>query len=225
VIAVAASFVPVAFPPPLAPVAASEPAYTGPYPNDVRLRRSLGLRADVGYVASLYRAGRAGDPEVVNSGLGIVLTRAEVAELDLRDRLVDEDRLVAQEWLRAQPTSLTGGVALDNRDGGHLAVLVTRDVERVRRELLRRVPHPERLEVRHVRWSHGQLREFEGRIGVVPGPGFVPVRAHGSGIDILANVVRVLVAPEDVERARRVLPLFVPPGAVVIEAGDPPVGV
>lgn len=133
--------------PVLAP--APEAADGSPYTREITLRSELGLVADPQYIAALHDAADRG--LVPRSGVdlfSILMTPAEEAEVALRQEISHTDGAVIDAYMRQQPVDLPAGVVIDNQAGGTLTVLVTRDADRVRAELLPRLAHPERLHMR-----------------------------------------------------------------------------
>lgn len=196
----------------LAPPVAAPPS--GPFSEDVRFRLSSGINADQAYVASLHEAHRAGMLPGASLSLGVLLTAAEQAELDLRERVLEEDAPAVRAWADEQDADVYGGLYLDHLGGGRLVVLVTRSESTARTALTTRLRHADRLDVRQVRRALRSLEAVQRRLRAGGGNG-VDIRT--TAIDVRRNVVRVGVA-SDVDAARRTLPSVVPADAVEVES-------
>ena len=199
----------------LAREAPRPPAFSGPYADDLRRRTSLGLSTDEAFIAGLHAAYRAGDRSLT-SGFGIPMSHEELGELSRREQASQVNAPVAQAWAARQRLGVYGGMYLDHLGGGVLTVLVTRDVDRARRELLALVPQPDRVRVRKVEhsrdylgWVQKQLRVYAFDAGV-----------NASSVDERRNLV--IAYTTDVERMRRLLPLIVPRDVIEVAYSSPP---
>ncbi|HEV2891025.1 MAG TPA: S1 family peptidase [Frankiaceae bacterium] len=193
----------------------SAPAPTGPFAEDVRFRRSSGINADPAYIARLYDADRAGVLPGASRSLGVLLTAAEQAELDQRERVLQDDAPLVREWAASKPRDAFGGVLLDHVAGGRLVVLVTSSPAAARAELAERLRHPEALDVRHVERSLASLEAVQRTLRNVDDS---RVDVRSTVIDVARNVVVVGVA-SDIDTARAVLPRYVPAQAVEVQQG------
>ena len=84
----------------------------------------------------------------------------------------------AQDYLTSLPADQAGGVRIDNAAGA-VVVQVTRDAERVRRELQDRLGDDARAEVETVRWSDTELSRTAEKIRSLPGLEFSSI-GHGA---------------------------------------------
>lgn len=124
--------------------------------NDVAFRRSLGFRADPGYVRSLYAARRSGQLASSDSTTGTLFTAQEAREWRDREAALRAATPIQQK-LHDTPDPTYGGLWLDHQAGGLVTVAFTRDVERREIELRALTTRPDRLRMVRVEHSLAEL--------------------------------------------------------------------
>ena len=175
-------------------------------------RRRLGLRDDLDYVRELHARESQGGGSWSRSW-GFLMTQQEEAELWRRQERLQETAQTATAYLAELPPEQAGVVRLDQRRGA-VVVQVTRDAERVQRELQERVGTAARVEAETVRYSQAELERVAQRILSLPGLNLSGV-SHGGADGRVDVAVR-----RDLEQARRWIAAVADPCSFRVTLGD-----
>lgn len=173
-----------------------------PVERDRHFRESMGLRADREYISARRADMAAGRMSKVNMELGVPLTPDEKAEIDLRQRIITRSGPKIEAYFSARPKAEFGGMLMDNRAGGMLTALTTREPS-VALGALKAVTSEDsgRLVVRRVSLSLSVLEATKSAVWrdreVLHEDG---VEVVGTGVDVRENKVVVNVA-RDPEQA------------------------
>lgn len=155
----------------------------------IEFRQSAGLRSDELWVRTVE-----GDRTAVER-YGVLVTRAEAAELDARLRAQHEVGPAIVAYAESQPES--GGVFVESKTGTFI-VSFTGDLERHREAILRLfAPGAATIEVRQVRWSTAELDANLVRIMSPAGQTWLEQRGatfRGLGSRVQENNVRLELA-------------------------------
>ncbi len=186
--------------------------------SDIRMRQSLGLRADAEYVTSLA-ARAAVEPNAVRGDrrLGALLTETEIAEVEYRQLVIAEDAPRVRAFMQGRPGF--GGLIMDNLAGGHLTLALTRDADMSAEDLQAVVGHPDRFRVVTAQHAYTTLervaQEVQAPSSLPPG-----VTLTSTSIDEAANQVNITVKG-DVAATQQHLDGQFGAGLVTAAAGGP----
>lgn len=152
----------------------------------VRLRTEYGLRRDLAWVREVAK-----DPTAVTD-FGVPMLPAETASLFARNELPDPVRAALDGYGH---TDEFGGLYIDHPQGGVVVVLWTTDPAIHEAAIRPELPACHPVQFRQVRWSEGELRGWQDRIGAdIDWLADVPAAIQGIGVDVEANVVDVSVS-------------------------------
>jgi streptogrisin C len=188
------------------------------FPSDPAVVRAMDDVLRTAKTASV--AGMAVAAADISTDLGVPLTRAEQREVELRQKVIEDDTPGIKRLVHSRTGREPAGIFMDNLNGGVLTVAVTDSVDAVRKDLATQVSHPDRLKVVQVGRSMDDLKKLAASVHrdreTQPVPG---VQISGLAIDEPTNRVTV-DAVGDVAALQRYLDGRYGSGAVLVEAGS-----
>lgn len=187
-------------------------------PRAIVARLHHGLRADEDYVRQLHARYDAlpessKRSEAWSQSFGFLMTAEEERSVWARQERVEPALEIARGYLEKLPADQAGSLRNDS-DNGAVVVQVTRDAERVRAELQRRVGDGVTVRVETVRYSQAEIGRIADRIQALKGIPFSSLgRGGGNGrVDVTVT--------GDVEKAREALAKVADPCSFTVEFAE-----
>lgn len=168
----------------------------------IALRREFGLRADEGWVREV-----AANPAAVMD-FGVPLLPFERDEIMNRPNGGDELLAPIQAYLAAH-ADVSGGIYIDQANGGIVTILVTDDPAPHEAALAELVGPDAAVAVRQVRWTEADLNGLHERI--VADQAFLPslpARMKSTATDTIDNVVELSISSAVPDAAERIIAHF-----------------
>jgi hypothetical protein len=185
-------------------------------------RATYGLPSDLATVRELIESGR----DVGTADWGIVLSDAELIQLDLAGRMTFEGDVKERLLPFAEGLDTFAGAYFDQATGGRLVIQLTESSAQTRDELFGLVPNVNRgVEIEYVSHTRDELRAAAASI-FGPWAETVPsAELYSVAVDVRMNRLRVTVAADSMStvepRLSRVAELVGVP--IVAELGGPAV--
>jgi hypothetical protein len=178
----------------------------------VEQRRRLGLRDDEAYVKDLHAQHEAGSGSWSESW-GFLMTPEEESSIWARQEGLQPAIDVARRYLSSLPRDQAGSLRSDAVHGV-VVIQVTRDTDRVRKELQAQIGDGVLLEVERVRFSQAELEQIAARVQALAG-----LKLSGIGADGGNDHVDIVLSG-DPEQARLLIEQVADPCSFTLTQGE-----